>query len=522
MLFAQIAAPATATTGTAAEVLQVREAPKPDTRTTRDASNTGDLKDPQDTRSTRDSGYDPRDLREAEAAKQRTAQQNNRDFQATPSVRAARASAEEGGGVFRPGGTDYGLQLALIEGYNDNVVQTQDRLDGPVQRHPSPFTGLDLVLTLRTWTSSTDPHEFQVQFRGQHYTPLEKFSEPDDGAVVGLYSGQFSLGKRTTLLTRVVTTAATLNSSRLSDGPLFLVEPASLQRSFTLTNARMTLQHEIRPRLRYNHGVDLAVGTTIRDSPIDLGTQKVFHHGLDFIQPGTDGTLLYDFSDSDTGNFRLRYEQNRNYFLLDFSRQPPAYLGVASTHIGEATAGLTHSFTESLRWLNNGGIAVATPPALDTDRRPILSPLVSTELLYSKEYWIFDVSAAYTYGSATPRLGFGPSVATAASLSGRPFPHTRGWRNLAILFNVAATRAAFRTAEAVSRITFLVGSFEGRYTINNRLGLLAGYSIRHATFEGAQALPTLFRNIFFIGVSGYWNTDRSLPTITTFAAPTQG
>ncbi len=519
MLFAQIAAPATATTGTAAEI---REAPKPDTRTTRDASNVGDVKDPNDTRSTREAGYDPRDLREVEAARQRTAQQNNRDFQATPSVRAARASAEEGGGVFRPGGTDYGLQLSLIEGYNDNVVQTQDSLDGPVRRHPSPFTGLDLVLTLRTWTSPTDPHEFQVQLRGQHYEPLENFDQPDDGTVVGLYSGQFSLGKRTTLLTRVVSTVSTLNSSRLSDGPLFLIEPASLQRTFTLTNARMTLQHEITPRLRYNHGIDLSVGTTLRDAPILTGQSRIFHHGLDFVQPGTDGTLLYDFSDSDTGNVRLRYEQNRNYFLLDFTRQPPQYLGVASTHIGEATTGLTHSFSDSLRWLNNGGVAIATPPVLDIDRRPILSPLVSTELLYSTNYWLFNISAAYTYGSASPRLGFGPSISTAGGLSGRPFPHTRGWRNLAVLFNIAATRAAFRTADSVSRITFVVGSFEGRYSINNWLGLLAGYSVRNATFEGAQALPALFRNIFFIGVSGYWNTDRSLPTITTFAAPTQG
>ena len=517
MLFAQIAAPATATTATAAEV---REAPRPDTRTTRDASNVGPLKDPNDTRTGRDSGYDPRDLREIEAQKQRSAQQNNRDFQATPSVRAARAAAEEGGGVFRPGGTDIGAQVAVVEGYNDNVVQTQDVLNGPVRRRASPFTGIDVGLSLRTWTSSTDPHEFQVQFRGQHYTPLGSYSQPDDGSVIGLYAGQFSLGPRTTLATRAVSTISTLNSSRLSDGPLFLVEPASLQRTFTLTNVRLALTHEITERLRYVQGADLAVGTTVRDAPIELGNRRVFHHGLDFIQPGTDGRLNYDFTDSDTGNLRLRYEQNRNYFLLDFARQPPQYLGVASTHIGEASIGLAHGFSDSLRWLNNVGLAVATPPPLDTDKRPILSPTANTEILYSREYWLFNVSAAYTYGSASPRLGFGPSLAAASGLSGRPFPHLRGWRDLAILANVAVTRSAFRTAESLSRISFLVGSLEGRYSVNTWLGLLAGYSIRYAAFEGAQALPTLFRNIFYVGVSGYWNTDRSLPTIQTFQAPT--
>src|SRR5439155_1317039 len=126
-------------------------------------------------------------------------------------------------------------------------------------------------------------------------------------------------GKRDFLLSRFISTVATLNSSRLSDGPLFLVEPSSLQRTFTLTNARSQLTHEIAPRWRYLHGVDLAVGTTIRDAPIPTGTENIFHHGLDFVQPGTDGQITHDLTDSDIVSFRLRYEQNRNYFLLDFT-----------------------------------------------------------------------------------------------------------------------------------------------------------------------------------------------------------
>jgi hypothetical protein len=277
--------------------------------------------------------------------------------------------------------------------------------------------------------------------------------------------------------------------------------------------------HEISPRLRYQHGVDVVVGTTLSDAPVQSGTESIFHKGLDFIQPGTDGQLFYDLTDSDVGNVRLRYEQNHNYFLLDFTRQPPEYLGVATTHIGEATVGITHSFSDSLRWLNNAGVALATAPPLDPDTRPILSPLATSELLLTKQYWLFDVNAAYSYGSTSPRLGFGPSVAVAANLQGYPFPHTGGLRELAVLLSGTANRSAFRTTEALSRITFVIASVDLRYALNRWLGIIGGYAYRHVVFEGAQQLPTLYRNVFFLGLSGYWNTDRSLPIITTFQAP---
>ncbi len=512
MLFAQIQAPPTTpTTPTAADVRE-----STDTRTTRGE---GDLrlKDPNDSRTTRDDQFDPRALEAPATARDRLAY--DPAFQSSPALRnQARVAAEEGT-VFRPGGLDYGVQVAIVQGYNDNVVQTQAVLDGPIVRHPSPFTGVDAELTLRTWTSPFDPHEFRLQLRGQHYEPLDGFSEPDDGAVVASYTGQITLGKRDILVNRFITTAATLNSSRLSDGPLFLVEPSTLQRTFTLTNARTQLTHELGPRWRYLHGVDLAVGTTIHDAPVDTGTQQIFHHGIDFVQPGTDGQIIYDLTDSDIVSFRLRYEQNRNYFLLDFTRQPPQFLGVATTHVGESTVSLTHSFSDSLRWLSNVGFAIATAPPLDPDTRPIGSPVAATELLLTKQYWLFNVNASYTYGSASPRLGFGPSAQASTNLSGYPFPHTPGFRNLAVLLSGTANRSAFRTTEALSRISYAVVSLEGRYALNHWLGVLAGYNYRYVLFEGAQAQPNLYRHVFFLGLSGYWNTDRTLPVLTTFVAP---
>jgi hypothetical protein len=58
--------------------------------------------------------------------------------------------------------------------------------------------------------------------------------------------------------------------------------------------------------------------------------------------------------------------------------------------------------------------------------------------------------------------------------------------------------------------------------VNRWLGIVFGYDFRYATFEGVEALPSLLRNMVFAGVSGYWNTDRSLPVLTTFQAPVTG
>jgi hypothetical protein len=512
MLFAQILAPPT--TPTAPTAAEVRESA--DTRTTRGEGQTR-VKDPNDTRTTRDDQFDP--LAAEAQGVQRDRLAYDQAFQSSPAIRNQSRAAEEGGTIFLPGGIDYGAQVAIVEGYNDNVVQTQNVIDGPVTRHPSPFTGVDAEAMLRVWTGPFDPHEFRVQLRAQHYTPLDGFDQPDDAAVVASYSGQFTLGKRDVLVNRVMSTVATLNASRLSDGPLFLVEPASLQRTFTLTNARSVITHEIAPRWRYLHGVDIAVGTTIHDTPVQASNEIIQHRGLDFVQPGTDGQINYDLTDSDMVSFKLRYEQSRNYFLLDLTQTPPQSLGNGTTHIGEATAGLTHAFNESWRWISNVGFAVATAPPLDPDTRPIASPVGSTELVLTKQYWLFNVNASYSYGSASPRLGFGPSAATATNLSGYPFPHTIGLRNLAVLLSATANRSAFRNTDALSRITYVVASVEGRYAVNRWLGILGGYNYRYVLFEGPGAQPTLYRHVFFLGLSGYWNTDRTLPVLTTFAAP---
>ena len=422
--------------------------------------------------------------------------------------------------IARPGGTDYRAQVALVEGYNSNVVQTQDVAGGPGHPHPSPFTGIDASAMMRHWTSPYDEHEFRVQFRGQHYTPLENYSQPDDGSLNLGWAGQFSLSKTTVLTGRILSTASTVNSSRLSDGPLFQIDPSSQQRTYTLTNARFTLVHEISPRWRYVQGVDVDVSTTLNDAPIVRpdGTSFV-HRGVDYVQPGIDGALYHDLDERNIGDIKVRYAPTYTAFLIDYSRSPPNYLGHATTHLVEGEVGFAHAFSERFRSLTNVGVVMSGAPPLDPDRRPIVSPIVNEELVYAKQYWFTTLNASYSYGSANPRLGFGPAVGGGFTMEGTPFP-SGALRRLDVIINGIVTRAAFSQGPgSLARLSLYQGSAEIRYGITTWLGLIGGYTARYATFEGADAFPSLMRHIVFFGVSGYWTTDRSVPSLETFVSP---
>jgi hypothetical protein len=426
----------------------------------------------------------------------------------------------EGATLTLPGGTDYRAQIALVEGYNSNVVQTQDVIGGPVKRHPSPFTGIDASGTLRTWSSPTDEHDLRLQLRGQHYTPLEHYSQPDDGSVNLAWAGQFTLAKRTILTGRALGTVSTLNSSRLSDGPLFQVDPTSLQRSYTLTVARLALIHEIAPRWRYVQGADVEFSTTLHDAPIAVAEgSPINHRGLDYVQPGIDSALFHDIDERNIVSGKVRYAPVYNAFLLDYSRNPPQPLGKATTHLGDIEASLTHAFSERLRSLTTLGTIVSGAPPLDPDRRPIVSPMVSEEIVYSKQYWFTTLNASYSYGTTNPRLGFGPAVGAGFTMEGTPFP-SGALRHLDLIVNGILTRAAFRQGpSSLSRLSLVQSSAEIRYGLNTWLGLLGGYSVRYATFEGGDTFPSLLRHIVFLGLSGYWATDRTVPSLQTFVSP---
>jgi len=418
------------------------------------------------------------------------------------------------------GGQDWREQFEVVEGYNSNVIQSQAVVNGPATPHPAMFTGADASAEWRQWTSIHDQQTLRIQVRGQHYESLDGYSEPDDGTVNGGWTGQFTLSPRTYLQGRALVTVSTVNSARLDDGPLFQIDPTSVQRSYTIETARMAVVHELSPRWRWITGADVEVSTTIRDTPVQLSaTQYVFHHGLDYVNPGVDTGLFHDFDERNIGSIQLRYDPTYIAYLVDFDHVPPIYNGDTTVEEGDLDLGWVHAFTERLRLSSTVGLIVTSAPPFDTDTRPLESPLVSAELTYVGNYWLATASATYAYGTVNPRLGFGPSVSAATTMQGVPFPKG-DLRKLSMLVMGVANRAAFEDAPDVwSRLSFVEGSAEFRYGVSNSLGIVAGYDGRYAVFEGAAAFPKLVRHMVFVGLSGYFATDRVLPTLDTFVTP---
>jgi hypothetical protein len=151
----------------------------------------------------------------------------------------------------------------------------------------------------------------------------------------------------------------------------------------------------------------------------------------------------------------------------------------------------------------------------------VLSPAFLQELGYSREFWQFVATAGYSYGSANPRLGAGPSLNGAVLLIGTPY-RRGGWRDFSVMLNAQASRSTLLTGVgAQTTLSLVAGSAELRYALNPTWGLLAGYDVRYATFEdSSQVIPSFLRHMVYLGISGYWSTDKTVPVLTQFAAPT--
>jgi len=258
-----------------------------------------------------------------------------------------RGAVNPDGSPVRFGGFEYAAIGTVLEGYNDNVVQTlEDPTDRLVRRRGSPFVGVDIMGIVQHLGTKTE-HDFRLQFRGQHYTPLSSGQNlSDDGTINAGWAMRHELGPRTTLGVFVASTLSTLNSSRQSDGVVFRIDPYSSQRTFTLTTGRIGVEQELSPRWRYIHGVNLGVSTILHDAPILLQSgARVLPRGVDFVQPSTDGTLFHDLSYEDIIFATARWEYLYSRIAYDLSSNPPRNAGPITTQLGDARVGWTHLFS---------------------------------------------------------------------------------------------------------------------------------------------------------------------------------
>jgi hypothetical protein len=238
------------------------------------------------------------------------------------------------------------------------------------------------------------------------------------------------------------------------------------------------------------------------------------------VQPYLESDLFHDFSERATGDIQVLYQYAYNYFVLDLTQNPPRDIGPDKLAFLTSTVGYTYRFTqEAVNTIRVGGTIASAPPR-DPDQRPVLAPAVLEQFGYTKPTWGLIATGGYTYGSVNPRLGAGPSINGGVTIVGTPVP--RGsLRDFAVLVSGTAGHSSLVTGVGTAtQLNLYVADAEFRYAINTWLGLLGGYSMRYATFvDAVQVFPPFLQNVVFIGVSGYFTTDKTLPVLTTFAAP---
>lgn len=498
---------------------------------------------PVDPRTTRDDQFDPRAAAQSAEDQQGAAIRAQAHAQQTSALTGSRVRVvDPEGRIVQHRPIEITSTASIVGGYNSNVIQTQDTLDGPVIRRAALYNAIEARVSIDFWGKSDEPQSLSVQVLGQQYYKLHSGepSLPQDGSILALYGGGFTLGKNTRLGVRAFSSVQTLNSTRQQDGVLFQVDPANLQRTFTLSNLTFQLQHEITPTTRYVHLVGATMSTTLRDEPSLLADgSRLFHRGLDFVQFNTIGAVLHDFGTKVRGFFDVEYEGIYNNFFLDFTRVVPVRRGDFSQHLVRSNIGATYIFSDALSGTGRVGGAVATVPApslppdapgtgpadpnaLDpNDRSVIFSPQASGELLYQKPTFNAELIAGYTFGSANPRIGFGRTVQVDAVVGGVPFPNDKGLRNIAVLVTGSVSRAILRpTNDGEAFLTFIGATALVRYKLTNWLGALGGYSNRYVNFSGTLAAPDLMRHQVFFGLSGYFTTDTTEPPpMSVFAPP---
>ena len=429
-------------------------------------------------------------------------------FDLDPATAALRARGE---------GTAFRLHLALVEGYNSNVVQTGLN---PTTPHPSLFTGVDVGAELLTATSPTDLQVIRLVLRGQHYTPLDGYNQLDDGTVIGSFARTITVGPRTFLSAAAFGTLTSSNSALISDGPVLVPDPSSLRRVYTVDMARLGFAHELGPRWRLIGGVDATVQATITDEQVfqtPNGTRSTTR-GLDDVVPGVDATVVRDIDPYNIGLLMLRYELTDVPFVVDYTATPPTLEGSALNNLFLANLGWNHAFSEYLRALVWGGHLHDGPPARpESERRrePDGGPLrhLPPALLGRAGGGELLVRLRRSAARVRPRRSrelHRPGSPLSPPKLEQPRPPRE------------CSRRSRRVRPGGGR-----GS-EAHVPGRERRGALrperlAGphRGVQHPLLHvrGADAYPSLLRNVAFVGVSGYFANDRSLPLLTTFASP---
>jgi hypothetical protein len=397
-------------------------------------------------------------------------------------------------------GTTYVLRASLVEGYDSAVREIS-----PVAQltRASMYTQLAASLHLITWSRETDRQEFGIEARGQHYVSAP---DADDGTLDAMWSGAFTVGKRTTMQTGASATLTTSSSARLEDGTLFQVNPYAVFRIYSVDGAHVGIIHELSPVWRLTASADVSTSTTLKENPITLADgSTAAHTGLDYATGAGALTLSRDFDPRNTGSFSGSLMNTYIAPGLPSTTATAATAATAtSTSATNATANLafgwTHVFDEKLRSMATLGAAVAQRPPLDPGDVPIVSPLAGLAAVYTSSFWTTSAGISYSYGALNPSVGFGPTATATLSFQGIPFRRGAGAR-FSLFANGIATRSTLLQNNENVDLDYLAAAIQARYAVNGWLGFVAGDEINYTGFEQGDQGPALLREVVFAGVS---------------------
>jgi hypothetical protein len=423
--------------------------------------------------------------------------------------------------------TDTVSRVAIVEGYNTNTYQAQDDPRVPlIQRHPSPFTGVDAALELRFRGRDEDATTLVVDGRANHYEPLQREYQSDDGAFNAALNSRLTLAPRTFVSLSDSASVTSFNAAHTIDGTMFAFDPTQVRSTYWLEEGSATVVHQLSPNWRIAQSFGATVSGTLQSAPIVLPSGQVTEHrGLDYVLAALESDASHDFDERNSGGLSLRYQYALQEYVLDLTQNPPRNIGPDKAALLFLLAGHSHRWSPEVATMLRAGGVIASAAPRDADQRPILAPAVGAELFYTREFFSLVATTGYTWDTINPRLGSGPSAT--ASLQAVGVPEHRGdWQNLAIVGRAqlgysALIKGTDQTGNfQYSDLGAYAVGLEARYALNRWLGVIAGYDMRYATFPSTYG-PPFFQQTFFVGLSGYFSSDRSILPLTTFTAPVQ-
>ncbi|MGZ6065366.1 MAG: hypothetical protein ACXWVM_23385 [Polyangiales bacterium] len=422
-----------------------------------------------------------------------------------------------------PGTSDLAGQIAIVQGVDSNVFQTQGAA-GETIRHPSAFTSLEASLgVFGSGRMSGDASDLRVFGRFVVYEPLKSGDDFNSRTARGGFSYQTSsrLDRRTMLVTTLLGSVGSLQAARGTDGTLTQIDSGSSTRSTWSASGSATfvIETSALTTVRALTGVDVS-GTITETVP---GSENAIHRGLDFVVARSRLSVTHKLDPRTFVESALLVERMHTAYVLPGADPAAASLGPIDGGAATATIGLSRLLGRETT--ANGALGVTFAIPQFGDHGSVL-PVASAGLIHAETAWSASALASFAYALAQPRVGPGPSTTLTLLLIGKPLSG-RARDTL----DVVAEASGQRTGIAIgpndgSSVTTAGGSITMRWGVGGGLGLLLGYDVRATHFvppspssdDGSQ--PWYVRHLGFVGLSYAWVGSGAVSPMPTLARPT--